>query len=161
MSNRIAPAVSVDGANLVSQKIVQVIEAIREYNPELNVEWIPPTARRAGQAAFRITHSPPGAEPYVIFHVQTEEEFDARVLKRVIYNDASVNGQPRYNEIEAAEEAAKRVAHQIWMDELEEKSEMAHALMKTDKSVYKFNKDLIFREGTPGNVAHEFRPKVL
>jgi hypothetical protein len=38
---------------------------------------------------------------------------------------------------------------------------MAYALMKTDKSVYKFNKDLIFKEGVPGNVAREYHPKVL
>lgn len=161
MSNRIAPAVAVDGNHIVSQKVIQVIEAIREYNHELDVEWIPPNARRPGQAAFRILHKPIGGEPYVIFHVATEEEFDARVLKRIIWNDASVNGKPRYSELEATEEAAKRVAHQVWMDELQEKSEMAHALMKTDKSVYKFNDDMIFVEGKPGNRARDFKPRII
>jgi hypothetical protein len=159
MSNR--KHVAVDGSNIVSEKIVQVIQAIRDYNHELDVEWIPKAARQPGDAAFRIIHKPLGKEPYVIFHVKTEEEFDTRVLKRIIWNDASVNGMPRYNEIEAAEEAAKRVAHQIWLDELQEKSEMAHALMKTKKTVYKFSDDLIFHEDKPGNRAMDYKPKVL
>lgn len=159
MSNR--KHVVVDDTSFVPEKIVQVIQAIRDYNHELDVEWIPPRNRKPGEAAFRIMHKPLGKEPYTIFHVKTEEEFDTRVLMRIIHGDASVNGRPHYSELEAAEEAAKRVAHQIWLDQIEEKNEMAHALLKSDKSVYKFNDDLIFREGTPGNVAHEYKPKVL
>jgi hypothetical protein len=159
MSNR--KHVIVEDSSFVPEKIVQVIEAIRQYNHELDVEWIPPRARKPGEAAFRIMHKPLGKEPYVIFHVKTEDEFDARVLKRIIHGDASVNGMPRYSELEAAEEAAKRVAHQQWLDELEEKNEMAHALLKTDKTVYKFNDDLIFHADKPGNRAKDYKPKVL
>lgn len=157
MSNR--KHVAIDG-QLVSQRVAQVVQAIRDYSPELDVEWIPPAHRRPDQAAFKIIHRPLGGQPYVIFHVKTEDEFDARVLKRIIAGDQR-NGRVQYSELEAAEEAAKRVAHQRWLDELEEKHEMAHALLKTDKSVYKFNDDLIFKEGVPYNVAREYKPKVL
>ena len=159
MSNR--KHVAVDDIGLVPQHVIQVVEAIRQYNPELDVEYCPPRDRAPGVAAFRIMHKPIGGEPYVIFSVKTEEEMDTRVLMRIIHGDASVNGQPRYSELEAAEEAAKRMAHQKWMDELEEKSEMAHALMKSNKTVYKFSDDLIFHEDRPGNRAADYRPKVL
>lgn len=159
MSNR--KHVVVEDSSFVPEKIVQVIQAIRDYNHELDVEWIPPRARKPGEAAFRIIHKPLGKEPYTIFHVKTEDEFDTRVLMRIIHGDASVNGRPRYSELEAAEEAAKRVAHQTWLDELEEKSEMAHALMKSNKTVYKFSDDLIFHEDKPGNRANDYKPKIL
>lgn len=146
--------------HMIPQNVMQVVQAIREYSPELDVEWVPPAQRKPGVAGFKITHQPLGGEKYAIFHVKDESEFDSSILMRIIAGDQR-NGEQTYSMLEAAEEAAKRVAHQKWMDELEEKSEMAHALMKTEKSVYKFNNDLIFKEGVPGNVAHEFRPKVL
>lgn len=157
MSNRKHVAVE---NHFIPQHVQQVVEAIRAYSPELDVEWVPPTQRGPGVAGFRIIHRPVGGESYAIFTVKDESEFDARVLKRIIAGDQR-NGRQTISEFEAAEEAAKRVAHQVWMDELEEKSEMAHALMRTDKSVYKFNDDLIFKEGVPGNVAREYKPKVL
>lgn len=136
----------------VSERISQVVQAIREYSPELDVEWCPPNLRQLGQAAFKIIHRPDGGAPYVIFHVNTEEEFDARVLKRIIAGDQR-NGQTTYSDLEAAEEAAKRVAHQRWVDELEEAHEIAQAVMKSNKSTYKVSDDLIIKDYLPGNHA--------
>lgn len=144
--------------HLIPQRVMQVVQAIREYSIELDVEWVPPINRQPGDAAYKIIHRPIGGEAYTIFHVKTDDEFDTRILMRLIAGDQR-NGKQHYSQLEAAEEAAKRVAHQRWMDEVEEKNEMAYALLNSKKSVYKFNDDLIFREGTPGNVAHEFRPK--
>ena len=161
MSNRVSPAIAIEDGSLVPQHVIQVIQAIREYNEELDVEWVPPRARKPGIAAFKIVHRPIGGEPYTIFHVQNEDEFDSRVLMRIIHGDASVNGQPKYSQLEAAEEAARRVAHQAFLDSLQEQEEMARALLKTDKSVYKFNKDLIFHEDRIGNVAKDYRPRII
>lgn len=142
--------VHVDGG-FVSVRVQQVVEAIRDYSPELNVEWIPPTARKPGQAAFRIMHYPPGGEPYVIFHVKTEEEFDTRVLKKIIANDARVGGKPKYSDIEAAEKAAELVAKQRAHDELMEKIDVMYHVFKSPLNTYKVNKDLIIKDGIPFN----------
>jgi hypothetical protein len=145
----------IDG-QFVSERIAQVVQAIREYSIELDVEWCPPGQRRPDQAAFKIIHRPAGGEPYVIFHVKTEEEFDARVLKRIIAGDQR-NGELTMSEVEAAEEAAKRVAHQRFLDEMEEAHEIAHAVMKSNKSTYKVNKNLTIKDYLPGN--HASKPK--
>lgn len=137
----------------VSERISQVVNAIREYSPELDVEWCPPHKRRPGQAAFKIIHRPIGGAPYTIFHVKTEAEFDARVLKRIIAGDARNGGMVTMSEIEAAEEAAKRVAHQRFVDQIEEANEIAHAIMKSPKSTYKVNDNLILKDYLPGNHA--------
>lgn len=155
MSNRKSIVVE---DHLIPQRVMQVVQAIRDYSPELDVEWVPPRDRKPGVAAYKITHTPLGGEKYTIFHVKTDDEFDARVLMRIIAGDQR-NGEQSYSQIEAAEEAAKRVAHQRWLDDIEEKNEMAHALMKTNKTVYKFSDDLIFHADKPGNRAKDYRPK--
>lgn len=139
----------VDG-QFVSERVSQVVQAIKDYSPDIDVEWVPFSARRPGQAAFKIIHKPLGGIPYTIFHVKDESEFDARVLKRIIMGDQR-NGEASIGEIEASEEAAKRVAHQRWLDGLEEQHEMAHAVMKSNKSTYKLRKDLIISDHKFGN----------
>ena len=148
----------IDG-QFVSERISQVVQAIREYNIELDVEYVPLSERRPDQAAFRVMHRPDGGEPYVIFHVKDESEFDARVLKRIMVGDQS-RGQVMYSELEAAEEAAKRVAHQRFMDEMEEANEIAHAVLNSNKSTYKVNDRLTIKDYLPGNHARE-KPRYL
>lgn len=140
----------VDG-QFVSERVSQVVAAIKSYSPDIDVEWIPPSERNPFQAAFRLVHNPTdGGAPYTIFHVKTEEEFDARVLKKLIMGDQR-NGAVSISEIEASEEAAKRVAHQRWLDELEEQHEMAQAVLKSNKSTYKVRKDLVISDYKKGN----------
>lgn len=140
------------GGHLFSQKIAQVVDAIREYSPELDVKWIPPGERTEGQAAFQIWHTPVGQPPYCFMHVKTEEEFDTRVLMRIIHGDQR-NGEITMSEVEAAEMAAKRVAFQKWQDERDEAIDVMYHILKTPLNTYKVNDDLIIKEGIPGNAA--------
>lgn len=141
--------VVVDG-QFVSERVSQVIEAIREYSPEIEVQWVPPAARDADTAAFRIMHFPPGGDPYVIFHVKDESEFDARVLKRIIAGDQR-NGAITYGEIEAAEKAAELVAKQRWMDERDETIDKMRSILRSPLNTYKLDKDITIKDGIPFN----------
>lgn len=161
MSNRRKPSgdyslhdgqVIIDG-QFVSQRVSQVVEAIKEYDPRLEVQWIPASAREADYPAFRILYNQPGMEPYFLFHVMTEEEFDERVLQRVIANDQS-RGKHLLSEYEQWEEAAARVKHQEWLDALEEAQDVAKHVLATRKGKYKVNNDLIIDDTKPFNVAH-------
>ena len=95
--------------HLVSQRVSQVVAAIQEYAPEVEVQWVPPAQRDNDTAAFRLVHHPKDREPYVIFHVKNEDEFDARILKRLMMGDQR-NGPLTIGEIEASEAAAAAVA---------------------------------------------------
>src|SRR5688572_13362982 len=108
----------VDG-HFCSERVSQVIHAIQERFPEITVQWCPPSERKADQAAFRIMHFPPGQEPYIIRHVKTEEEMTSKILMELILGDQR-NGQVKYSDIEAAEQAAEAVARQRWEDERDE-----------------------------------------
>lgn len=143
--------VMVDGS-VVSAKVQRVVEAIREYEPELDVKWIPPEARREGQAAFSIIHDSPGNSPYVLFYVNTEEEFDNRVLYKIIANDQR-NGKMTYDEVESWETTQKLIQQQVERDKQEQDIDIAYHLLKTKKNTYKVNDKLIVKEGIPFNVA--------
>lgn len=140
-------AVYVDGG-FVSERVRQVIEAIHDYNHELEVQWIPPLARKPGDAAFRIIHRPMGREPYVVFHVKTEAEFDTRILMRLIAGDQS-SGAIKYSDVEAAEKAAELVAKQRAHDQLQEDIEKMHAVLKSPLNTYRLDKDTVIKDGIP------------
>lgn len=136
---------------LVSQKVAQVIDAIREYsNNELNVEWLPPEVRTAEQAAFRVVHNPPFGASYTVMVVKTEEEFDTRVLMRLIAGDQR-NGTVTLSEIEAAEKAAEYVARRRAEDERAEEIDKMYHILKTKKNTYKVDDNLIIKDGIPFN----------
>ena len=137
---------------LLSQKVAAVVEAIHEYCPEIEVQWIPQAQRKPDDAAFRLVHNPKDGMPYVMFHVKTEDEFDARVLKKVIMGDQRF-GANIVSEIEASEQAARRVAHQKFLNQLEEANEIAASVIKSNKDTYKVNDNLVISQTKKGNQA--------
>jgi hypothetical protein len=139
----------VDG-QFVSQRISQVIEAIHERYPDVEVQWIPPGARSEGEAAFRLIHRPEGGEPYIIRHVKTEEEFTTAVLMDLIAGDQQYN-KVTISMVEAAEEAARLVAEKRWQDEMEETMEIMHTVFNSPLNTYRLNKDVVIKEGIPFN----------
>lgn len=140
----------VDGM-VVSADITRVIRAIKEYEPELDVRWIPPAARKMGEAAFAIIHDAPGNAPYIMFYVDKEENFDDRVLLKIIANDQR-EGKRHYSEIEAVEATKKRMDHQIFLDYLEEKRDIVKHVLDSKLNDYKVSKELRIKEGIPFNV---------
>lgn len=137
---------------LVSGKVSQVVEALRDYDRDLDVEWVPPAARRPGQAAFAVVYKGYGT-PYILFYVQSEDEFDERVLHRVIVNDQR-NGEHTWNDFTAAEKTRELIEHQKWLDEMEQAADIAYHVMKSPLNDYKVNKDLRIKSGYAGNAAH-------
>ena len=164
MSNRQKPShaysngsVFVDGS-LVSARHQRLVQAIMEYCDELEVLWVAPENRMPGQAAFKIIHCAPqnNYEPYTMFHVQNDEDFDERVLARIIANDEYTGKRKTSlgDEMAAYEEAQGRLEHQKFLDMMEERNDIAAHLLKTRKQVYKVNDDLIVDASIPVNMAH-------
>lgn len=119
-----APTAHDDG-HFISAKVSRIVELIREYDPRLDVKWVPPDVREPGDAAFAIIERTREGREEVVFHVQTEEEFNESVLVRVYrsdvaHNDVLGNIEAQNRAVKAAQEARKR-------DQMEE----AHDLMRT------------------------------
>src|SRR5690349_11077360 len=147
----------IDG-RLVSARIERIVLAIKDYEPELEVTWIPPQKRSEGEAAFAIIHNAPGNAPYILFYIQTEEEFDERVLYRIIANDQR-NGEHTYSELEAAEMTQKLVQEQEWLDRMEEANDIAAHILRTPLNTYKVNDNFIVKDGIPFNAAKFLKDK--
>lgn len=137
----------------VNADVHRVVQAIKDYEPELDVRWIPPAQRTEQEPAFAIIHDAPGNKPYVLFYVQSEAEFDMRVLQRIIYNDQRQTGQQQYSELEALETAQKLIQQQEWQDRMEEANDIAAHILRTPLNTYKVNDNFIIKDGIPFNAA--------
>ncbi len=142
--------VLIDG-QFVSQKVSQVVEAMREYDPRISVQWVPPSERVPGVAAYKVIYTPDDGDAYVMFHVKDDDEFDERQLARIIANDSSKRGGVALTDYEAWEKAKMRVAHQEYLDKLEEAAEIAQSVLSSSKDTYKVNEHLTIKEGIPFN----------
>lgn len=138
------PTAHVDGS-LISARISRVVEAIRDYDPSLDVQWIPPSARDSGDHAFRIIHTKPDGMQYVAFTVATEDEFDERVLKRIMVNDQR-NGQIKLSEFEAHLKAQEDIKRRRYEDAWAEANDIAYHVFRTHKNTYKVNDHLTIKE---------------
>jgi hypothetical protein len=148
--------VVIDG-QFVSAKVERVVLAIEEYEPNIEVQWIPPEVRRRsgnpGLAAFKIVYHDPNGPDMILFHVKDEEDFDERVLQRIIANDQR-NVNVTWDEYSAWEEAQRRVQEQEILDKLEEAADIAAHVLKSPLNDYRVNKDLRIKDGIPYNAAH-------
>lgn len=141
-------AETVDG-HLVSADIARVVEAIRAYDPTLDVQWIPPAAREPGDAAFRVICTNPNGTQYIVFVVQTEEEFDSRILKRIYQSDQK-HGVAKLSDIQATEAAAKELRGRKFRDAMEEANDLAYHIMKSPLHTYKISKELTIKDEGKG-----------
>ena len=139
--------IMVDG-QFVSAKVERIVLAIKEYEPTLDVKWIPPGQRSEGESAFAIIHDAPGNKPYVMFYVKDEEDFDERVLMKIIANDQR-NGTQKYTDLEAFEETQKRMQHQEYLDRMEEANDIAAHVFRSPLNKYKVNDKLTIKDGIP------------
>jgi hypothetical protein len=126
------PIPHVDGS-FVSERVSRIVEIIRDYDSNLDVKWVPPAARTPGMAAFAITEKI-GDKEVIAFHVQTEAEFDERVLERIFLHDGRKHNIQE--QLEAKNAAARIVKEKKRLEALEEQLEVATAILKSPKSKY-------------------------
>jgi ribosomal protein S7 len=144
---------SIIEGQLVSDKIERVVLAIKEYEPRIEVKWCPDRGRDRSVPAFKIIYHDESGHDFTLFHVMTEEEFDVRVLQKIIANDQR-NGKASLSEFEAWEEAQRAVQKQKSLDDLEATADIVASVLKTNKNDYRVSRDIRIKEGIPFNVAH-------
>jgi hypothetical protein len=125
--------------HLLSAEMLRIAEILQDYNPTLDLVWIPPEDRRVDDTelpfAVRCTPSN-GAKPYIVFQLR-EDEVDHRVLERVFEADTSRNDV--LSMLERREAALRLVEMKRKMDEAEERKEFVKSVFSSRKSVYKHN----------------------
>jgi hypothetical protein len=89
-----------------------------------------------------------------LFFVRNDEDFDERVLLRIIANDQrTANGKPKYSELVAWETTQKLLAKQAYLDRMEEAADMTAVFLRSKLHTFNFGNGVVLKDGIPGNAA--------
>jgi hypothetical protein len=120
----------------LSEKHTRIAEIIRDYNPELELAWIPPDQRTAfDRNVFAIMHN--SAKGRYVVGTFTEEQMDHRIIQHLFSIDNK--NHDVLSELEREEAAKKALRMKETMDELEERKDFARSLIKSKKHWYRHN----------------------
>lgn len=126
--------VPTEGGYFVSEKHARIAEIIHDYDPTLELAWVPPERREPGDKPFAVVHSPMDSAPYVVCYA---DDCDERLLARVFSMDSAKHDI--WSEMEAQNQAVEALKLKKQMEEMEESHEIAASILRSPKSVYKHN----------------------
>lgn len=119
----------------VNNKIANIATALYEYEPALSVEHYPENEKRDDLPSYGVVYEHAEHGRYILFYVMKEEDMDERVIARVIANDQRKN-QATLSDLDAWEEAQRRLKHQEFMDKMEEAADILKFGLKTHLNTY-------------------------
>lgn len=135
-----------DDGRFISEKVSRIAELVREYDPTIDVRWIPPDRREfATDPAFALVTRDRSGREYVIFYVQDESKFDGTVLEMLYKTDAAKHGN-LLNDIDARNQAVKALQEKLFKERLEEAHEIFYDVMKSPMHTYKMPDGRVFRK---------------
>lgn len=121
------------GGHFVSEKHVRVAEIIKDYDPNLDIEFIPEGQRAAGDKPFRIVHTDPRhGNRYVVCYT---DDLDGPLLERIYQMDAAKHGNI-LSEIDAHNRAVKAIVQKEYEDKMAEAHDIAQHILRSPKSRY-------------------------
>lgn len=126
--------VPAEGGYLVSERHARIAEIISDYDPTLELAWIPPDKREPGDSPFAVIHRVPGQPDYIVCY---SDDPDERLLARVFKGDNAKHDV--LSEIEAQNAAHKALRMKAEMEELEEANDLAASILRSNLHVYKHN----------------------
>ena len=122
-------------ANPVNETHRRIAEILKEYDPYLELHFIPPESRGPLDVKpWAVVHRLPGFDPYYVFYA---EEADERLLARVIRAD-NVNKNV-LSDIECQNLAAEALLAKRMAEERMEVHELAAGILGSRKYHYRHN----------------------
>jgi hypothetical protein len=116
---------------LVSSDHVNIAEIIADYDPDLELCWIPPDARVHGEDPWAVFHTKDGHR----YLVKTFTECDHRILAYLFQNDTARNDVLARLEAEEAAKQAIELKRQI--EESEQRQDMVATALKSPLHTYR------------------------
>jgi len=120
---------------------LRIAEIINDYNPHLELVWIPPAARKELDEEFpfavRYNHTPGVFDPqssYIVIQLK-EHEVDHRAIERIFLADNTKNDV--LARIETEENVRRLIEYKKQMEEAEERQEFMTSVFRSPKSVYR------------------------
>lgn len=128
--------VPTEGGYFVDENQARIAEIIKDYDPELELAWIPPDKRQPGDQPFAVIHRPMGKPEYVAFYA---DSCDERILERIFTGDVRNHGGTILDRVDAKNAAVKAVQMKKQIDELDEAADEAAHVLKSPLSKYRSN----------------------
>lgn len=122
----------IDG-HFVSQTQVRINEILQDYDPNLQLQWIPPGERSAQEAAFRVVCFPPGRPAYLIC---VADEVDERLLAKVFEADQQ-NSPNKLSFMDNYNKALELSRMKQAEEQRQEDHELAASILRSNKSSYR------------------------
>lgn len=119
----------------ISEKQRRINEILQDYDPHLQLQWIPPGRRNDKDESFRVVCFPENGHPYLVC---TGLEADERLLTTVFRADAKRRGKNLLSYLDDYNAAISIYNAKVNQERLQESHEMAKAVIRNDKSSYKF-----------------------
>lgn len=119
----------------LSVQHLRISEIIQDYDPTLELAWIPPDQRNFDDTEpFAVIHRPIGKPAYIAMTLR-EDQVNEGLLARLWMHD-NKNGSV-LNWVEARDAAYKAMKLKEEMDEAEMKKDVVKSIVKSPKSVYR------------------------
>lgn len=121
--------------HFVSEKQQRIAEIIKDYEPTLELVWIPPANREPGDKPFAVVHHPVGLPSYFVFFA---DECDERILERLWSVDNKVGNV--LSNLEVKEAARKALQLKKEEDEALERQDIMAAAVATPLNTWSYKK---------------------
>lgn len=122
-----------DGKTWISEKQRRVNEILQDFDPNLQLQWIPPGRRNEKDEPFRVVCMPVNGRPYLIC---TAMEADERLLATVFQSRQNSNTGNLLTWLDNYNSAKEIYNAKINHDRRQEQHEMAQAVIRNNKSSY-------------------------
>lgn len=124
-----------ENGHFVSDNQRRVADVLRDYDPNLQLQWIPPGQRHETKDyAFRVVDVRPGRPPYVVCFAN---DCDERLLARVFQADNTKGNVLNY--LDAHNAALEAIRLKKRMEASAEMNEMAYSILHSRKEHYRHN----------------------
>lgn len=131
-------AVILSSSGALSAKHERIAEIIQDLDPTLELVYIPAEVRSVfDKHPFGVRHSPRDGRPPYLAMTMPEDEVDERVIAKLIKRDTHRGSV--IDELEAHENAMRLVQYKQKLEDMEEKREFAHSVLKSKKHTYRHN----------------------
>ena len=131
--------------HFVSEKQVRINEILTDYDPNLQLQWIPPNERNHENKPFRVVHFPPGKPAYLVC---TADEADERLLAQVFEADQK-NSPQKLSYIENYNRALELTRAKEAEEARAEDHDLAASIIRSNRSSYRHGGIDFERAGRP------------
>lgn len=133
--------VPAEDGHWVNEKFARIAEIITDFDPRLQLVWVPPEHRTAFDTKpYGILHTGDDGLQKMIMFIK-EEELDERVISQLFLNDT--NRHDVLSRLEAQDRAAKVLQMKADMEAAEERQDFIKSVVRSGKHSFRHNGRII------------------